>query len=631
MKKRTKWLIALAILAGLGYYAYTILLPSAPILDDVPNPTRNRSTKAIDESQAAMNELKNAYFGDLHIHTNFSFDAYLGGTIATPSDAYRYAKGEKIEIFGTTVQLRRPLDFAAVTDHSEFIGEFYSVQTSGAKGYYNLIAHTLRGAASDTIKGLALFERMRNMPNHGPRQHMKFFKGYETTKKAWDIILEANEDHYQPGKFTTLVGYEWSHAHEGGHLHRNVIFKDMIVPDYPVSSIEARDVEALWNSLATYEKSGASVLAIPHNSNLSAGLAFADQKQDGSPIDKAYVKQANKYEPLVEIFQAKGNSEVHPKFWKNDEFADIEQSTFLPPKETSYVRYALKKGLEYEAKLGKNPYKYGLMGSTDTHNATGGNTEENGDFTGNHTVLDLNANARLNQDWVLGLGDIDDKKVYEAVNPGGLIGVWSKTNTRTDIWNALKNKETYGTSGNRMKVRFFGGFGFDQKYDDYETLVNAGYNQGVPMGGDLMQDDANRPPSFLIWATKDPESANLDRLQVIKGWYKAGQLEEKIYNVALSDHRKVNVDGSVPDNDATVNLETGEWSKDKGATSFMINWTDPDFDPAAKAFYYVRVVELPSARFTLWDQIRYNMKYPAGTPLTVRELAWSSPIWYNPK
>ena len=630
MKKRTKWLIALAVLAGLGYYAYTILLPSAPVLDDVPNPTRNRSTKVIDESKAAVNELKNAYFGDLHIHTNFSFDAYLGGTIATPSDAYRYAKGEKIEIFGTTVQLRRPLDFAAVTDHSEFIGEFYSVQTPG-KGYYNLIAHTLRGAANDTIKGLALFERLRNKPSHGPREHMKFFKGYETTKKAWDIILEANEAHYQPGKFTTLVGYEWSHAYDGAHLHRNVIFKDMIVPDYPVSSIEARDVEALWNSLATYEKSGASVLAIPHNSNLSRGLAFADKKQDGSPIDKAYVEQANKYEPLVEIFQVKGNSEVHPMFWKNDEFANIEQSTFLPPKEASYVRYALKKGLEYEDKLGKNPFKYGLMGSTDTHNATGGNTEENGTFMGNHTVLDVNVNARLNQNWVMKISDIDDKKVYEAINPGGLVAVWAKTNIRTDIWNALKNKETYGTSGNRMKVRFFGGYAFDKKYDTYETFVNAGYNQGVPMGGDLMQDDKNRTPSFLIWAMKDPESANLDRLQVIKGWYKNGQLEEKIYNVALSDNRKVNADGSVPDNGATVNLQTGEWSKDKGATNFMITWTDPDFDPAAKAFYYVRVVELPSARFTLWDQIRYNMKYPAGTPLTVRELAWSSPIWYNPK
>jgi hypothetical protein len=404
----------------------------------------------------------------------------------------------------------------------------------------------------------------------------------------------------------------------------------MKVPDYPISAIEATTPVKFWESLEKFTQEGATVLAIPHNSNLSRGMMFDDQQLDGTPIGKDYVTARNKYEPLIEVHQVKGSSEVHADFWKNDEFADFENSTFLPAEEKNYVRYALKKGLEYEEKLGVNPFKYGLIGSTDTHNGTSGNTEEDDDFVGNHTILDYNANSRRYRDWVMTPTEADyGKKVYEAVNPGGLVAVWSETNTRGEIWDALKRRETYATSGGRIKVRLFGGYDFKNSYSDYETMVKDGYEKGVPMGSDLASE--NTKPSFIIWAQKDVESANLDRIQVIKGWYKDGELHEKIYNVALSDNRKVGADGSVPNNEATVNMDTGEWDKSKGAVELQTVWTDPDFDSDVRCFYYLRVLELPTARYTLIDKLKHGVNYPEGTAMTVVERAWSSPIWYSPK
>ena len=373
-------------------------------------------------------------------------------------------------------------------------------------------------------------------------------------------------------------------------------------------------------------------MAISHNSNLSKGLAFPDIKNDGSPLDAAYVEARNKWEPLIEIHQAKGNSEVHAGIWKNDEFADFENYNYLPTKEQDYVRYALKKGLELKTKLGINPYKFGLMASTDTHNGTPGATEET-EENRSHTLVDYTAENRRNREWIMSGSDLDKgKKVYEAINPGGLVGVWAPKNTRGEIWDALKRKETFGTSGGRIQVRFFGGYDFEKNYDSYDHLVAAGYEKGVPMGSDLPTLPKEKlAPSFLVWASKDNESANLDRLQVIKGWYKAGELHEQIYNVALSDNRVVNEDGAVRENGATVNLKTGEWSKDKGATVLQTTWTDPDFDPTAEAFYYVRVLELPTSRFNLWDEIRERIDFPDDAVRIIRERAWSSPIWYSPE
>ena len=630
-QKRRIWAISLIILIGVGFYIYKMLFPGVD-LTPVPNNITDKATlsKTIDETQVTKYPLKEVFFGDLHVHTEFSFDAYVGGAIASPSDAYRFAKGEGLDLYGQNVKLKRPLDFAAVTDHCEYLGELYSVMNEDAPGHNSFLARYFRAVTQDTLKGTQLFKRLRTRKPNADRKHFNFFRGFETTKKAWDQTLQAAEEHYNPGTFTTLAGYEWSMVRNDGHLHRNVIFRDMKVPDYPISAIEATTPVKFWESLENFTQEGATVLAIPHNSNLARGMMFDDQQLDGTPIGKDYVTARNKYEPLIEVHQVKGSSEVHADFWKNDEFADFENSTFLPAEEKNYVRYALKKGLEYEEKLGVNPFKYGLIGSTDTHNGTSGNTEEDDDFVGNHTILDYNANSRRYRDWVMTPTEADyGKKVYEAVNPGGLVAVWSETNTRGEIWDALKRRETYATSGGRIKVRLFGGYDFKNSYSDYETMVKDGYEKGVPMGSDLASE--NTKPSFIIWAQKDVESANLDRIQVIKGWYKDGELHEKIYNVALSDNRKVGADGSVPNNEATVNMDTGEWDKSKGAVELQTVWTDPDFDSDVRCFYYLRVLELPTARYTLIDKLKHGVNYPEGTAMTVVERAWSSPIWYSPK
>lgn len=611
-------LIIVALLAIVGFIAYQLLFPKM-IMDEVPNPVRDRATlsKNLDESSVATNPQKNLYWGDLHVHTNMSFDAYIGGNRATPSDAYRFAKGETITVLEREVKITRPLDFAAITDHAEFLGELYSINTPDAPAHNAFVPRYFRSIGLDTTKQRELFLQSIDGLSREP-SHMPFFQGFATTKKAWDIELAAAEEHYQPGKFTTLAAYEWTLGASDSHIHRNIIFRDMKVPDYPISALEAKDGESILAFVDKITQQGATVMAIPHNTNLSGGHGFAEKT-------KEYAILRNKYEPLVEVHQAKGNSEVHAAFWETDEFANYENYTYEPPKENNYVRYALKEGLKQKEKYGVNPHKYGLIGSTDTHNSVPGNTDEWGEFIGNHSLLDATPVARSTRDWVLEYGS--GKKVQDAVNPGGLVAVWAEANTRGHIYDALARRETYATSGGRIQVRFFGGYDFSDTYEGYDDLVADGYAKGVPMGSDLTQNE--KAPSFLIWAGKDPEGANLDRIQIIKGWYKDGQLSEKIFTVALSDNRQVAADGTIPSNNATVNRETGEWDKSKGATALQTVWTDPEFDPSADAFYYLRVIENPTARYTLWDKIRYGTEYKATSPLTTIERAWSSPIWYT--
>lgn len=612
-------LLAIAIL---GFFIYRVLVPAGPVLDPVDNPVRDRATlsKDLDESSIERNPQRNLYWGDLHVHTNMSFDAYIGGASTSPDEAYEFAQGNEIEIFGMNVKIDRPLDFAAVTDHSEFMGELYSVQHADAPGYYAAMAMYFRSIGLDTVKMREMFNRAAASVKEGKRTHLPFFKGFETTKSAWSVILESAEKHYKPGEFTTLAAYEWTLGAAAKHIHRNVFFRDMRVPDYPVSAIEAGDENALWAALEEFTAGGSTVMAIPHNSNLSLGHTFLDKTPESALIQ-------NKYEPLVEVHQAKGNSEVHAKFWQNDEFADFENYAFDPAVEKSYVRDALKRGLAYEAEFGVNPFKFGMIGSTDTHNGTPGNTEEWSEFIGNHSLLDYSNVTRRTRDWILEFGS--GKKVYDAVNPGGLVAVWAEANTRGDIYDAMKRRETYATSGGRIKVRFFAGYDFEESYDSYDQMVEEGYSKGVAMGSDIAPK-AGSSPQFIIWASKDPEGANLDRVQVIKAWYDGESVQEKIFNVVMSDGRSMNADGSTQPNTATVNMETGEWDKDKGAVELKIVWTDPEFNPDQKAFYYLRVLENPTARYTLWDQIRYGTVYPDTEALTVQERAWSSPIWYSP-
>ncbi len=628
---------AFFFIAGLTVGAFVFFFSCKKKYDpaDVLNLISDKATlpKQANEN-VTTNKHRNLYFGDLHVHTALSADAYLGGTLTSPDEAYRFAKGETIELFGKKVKIRTPLDFTAVTDHSELLGEMYSITTPGVDGYNGFVAKYLRSIHKsdndlglDTSKQRKLVNRVFKKVGKGTREHPGFFKGYETTKSAWGVVLDAAEKHYQPGKFTTLAGYEWTHTGgELNHLHRNIIFRDMVVPDYPMSSLELRNEEELWMWLQEITNKGATVMAIPHNTNLSNGGTFTDNDPRGNPINRDYAKLRQNFEPILEMHQVKGNSEVSAVFWKNDEFAGFENHTMFTPKESNYARYALKKGLEYEAKLGVNPFKYGMIGSTDTHNGTPGNSEENDEYVGNKTIIDFFPEGRRRENWMLDPA----QKVYDALNPGGLVAVWAEANTRGHIYDALKRKETYSTSGNRIQVRFFCGYGFKEQYDSYDELVKDGYAKGVPMGGDMLKMDG-QVPEFVIWALKDPDGANLDRIQIIKGWYKDGKLEEKIFNVALSDNRQLTTDGKAPDNGAAVNMQTGEWSEDKGDAELKVVWKDPEFDKDARAFYYVRVLEVPTASWRLWDQIRYGISYPAEAELVVRERAWSSPIWYTPE
>jgi len=619
MKKLKILFVVILIIAVIAWFVYKMLYPSIN-LEAIENNISDRATKNWTELESAVlkNEQRNVYFGDMHIHTGYSFDAFIGGIIAHPEDAYKYAKGNTIDILGQSSKLERPLDFAAVTDHSEYFGELYSIQNQGAPAYNAMLPRYFRSLEGDTIKQRQLFLTLLRRVGRTNKSHLDFFQGYKTTMKTWDVEIAAAEENYNPGKFTTFAAYEWTSGVGVAHNHRNVFFKDMIVPDYPVSAIEAPSVTQLWKSLEVFRNGGATVMAIPHNPNLSEGFAFEDSYPDGRPIDLEYARLSNLNEPLAEIHQAKGNSEVHASLWQNDEYADFENYSQGEPKKNNYIRHMLKKGLEYEDKLGTNPYQFGLIGSTDTHNATPGNTEEDDAFIGNHAGVDLAAQERATRAWILDT----TMSVYETVNPGGLMAVWSQANTRPEIYEAMQRKETYATSGTRIQVRFFAGYDMNEETSTYNELVADGYNNGVHMGSTLKSKAATGSPTFSYWATKDPEGANLKKIQVIKGYYENDEIKEEIYDLSTSQN-------VVPEGNE-VDLTTGEWNTENGSAALQGYWQDPNFDPATRAFYYLRVLEVKTPRWNLWDEIKYDVKYPDSTPKTIHERAWSSPIWVTP-
>ncbi len=600
----------------------------------LPNPISDKSIRSnhAEESALETNKHKNLYWGDLHLHTSLSVDAFIGGTLTSADQAYEFAKGNEIEMFKRKASIRQPLDFCAVTDHAEMLGEMYTIQYPEAKGHGSLVSRYFRSIyreekefGVDTIKQRKVIRRILEGAD-GDVKHPWFFKGYETTKSAWQLTLEAAERHNSPGEFTTFAGYEWTMGGGITHMHRNIIFRDMMVPDYPVSSIELTDEEQLWIYLQGITDEGATVMAIPHNSNFSNGGLFTENQINGKPYDSSYAQLRQDFEPVAEIHQAKGNSEVHALLWKNDEFADFENYSANEIKKYNYLRYVLEQGLKHEEHLGINPFKFGMIGSTDTHNGTPGNTEENDTFIGNGAILDLMPEGRRRIDWPLD----ESKKVYEVINPGGLVAVWAEANTRGHIYDALKRKEVYATSGNRIQLRFFAGQNFKDEHKSHDAFLKDAYENGIPMGGDIVLNEEEKP-EFLVWTVRDEYGATLDRIQIIKAWFKNDSIKEEIYNVKLSDNRVLNEDGSVPDNGAKVNMETGVWSKGKGDDELMVYWIDEDFDPAVRCFYYVRVLEVPTASWRLWDQIRYDMEYPEAAELVIQERAWSSPIWYSPK
>lgn len=580
----------------------------------------------ISEKDVPKNPLKEAYFGEQHVHTGVSMDAFIAGNRLTPNDAYRFAQGEEIMVNGSMHKIKRPLDFVAVTDHSEFMGEAFSLMNKGAPGYDNKVAVAFR-EAPDLETALQLYGKYVLAPLAGGGDpHPEFFQGIEAIKSTWKKNFEATEKNYKPGKFTTIHAYEWTSAPGGSNQHRNVFFRDTNVPDMPFSSNDGADPEMLWAWMQTQRDEGKKVFAIPHNSNESKGLLFAEASLTGVPINKEYAKTRASMEPLIEMMQVKGNSEVVPNFWPNDEFADFENATSIQKfngrgyVKENFVRYGLGRGIKYNSELGINPFKYGFVGGTDSHNGTPSNVEEDNYTVGSHGYADRNAEVRSKS-------MLEGEMLIADSNPGSLTAVWAESNTRSAIWDSMLAKETYATSGPRMKVRFFAGQGFASKYDSYETMVADGYKKGVPMGGDYK---GKKAPQFLVWAMKDPIGPNLDRIQIIKGWYENGEMKDTIYNVTASGKR-LKKDGSVTPIDAPINLKTGEFNAKKGDPELMTVWTDPNWDPKQEAFYYVRVLQLPTARWTLYDELRSGVKYPDDVKREIVERAWASPIWYEAK
>ena len=580
----------------------------------------------------------NLYWGDVHLHSNYSIDAYAtGNTDTTPDMAYRFARGIPIQQPGLDrkIQIRRPLDFLSVTDHAEFLGLQILVDreqpelVSTPWGRKALAAHRenrLRGAMS--ISGGA---RVDDTPEQREKNAQLFTD--EIRAIAWSDIVDAGERNYVPGKFTTLMGWEWSSmtAVPVKNLHRIVVTdaganaKDFI----PFSNMDSMRPEDLWSWMAgTKQRTGIDLLAIPHNSNISGGLMFGMTDSDGNPISAAYARMRSTWEPLVEVTQAKGTSEVHPELSPNDEFADFEIRRKLlageptPADAADYARSALLRGLFFQQRIGANPYKFGMIGSTDSHTSMS-SVQEN-DYTGK-IVTDARLSEHVPGDRFI---------IFPAWEMGasGRVAAWAHENTRKGIFAAFKRKEVYATTGTRIAVRMFGGFNFARDDAEAKDIAAIGYAKGIPMGGDLTMAPRGKAPGFLIHAAKDPLSGNLDRVQVIKGWVDAdGETHEKIYDVAWSGARQVGADGKLPAVGNTVDLKTGLYTNTIGAVQLATVWRDPDFDAKQAAFYYVRVLEIPTPRHSLLDAIALGIDVSeTKQPATIQERAYSSPIWYTP-
>ncbi len=497
--------------------------------------------------------------------------------------------------------------------------------------YQHDIARKLRNEKQDKSVAMWVFANLvigRNRPENRAilEEYCSDDEVPKVLREAWTTLRETTERHNDPGTFTTLHGFEWTSKPNRANLHRNVLFGTAQVPEVPVTARFNNDPESLWDALEEYRDQGMKVLAIPHNSNASKGLMFLPKRLDGSDIDREWAARRASFEPIVEIMQAKGNSEVFPGLANADEYDDFELSEAIERTRggrMGYVREGLKEGLRIESELGVNPFKFGIIASTDTHNSNPGDTDET-NFNGGHAALDATPDARLND-------SIPGWLPIRQTNPGGLAGVWANENTRTEIFDALARREVFGTSGTRMRIRFFASWGFSEEPETGDDIVHLGYAEGVAMGSDLPSPENGESPTFLVWALKDPESAPLERIQIIKGWYADGEVHERIYNVALSDDRIPRPDGSAPDSDASVNLKTGEYDRSKGAVELAARWRDPNFSVDDHAFYYARALEIPTARWSTLEAIRSGLPMPGDVPQVVRERAWSSPIWYTPR
>ncbi|WEX86476.1 DUF3604 domain-containing protein [Sinorhizobium garamanticum] len=585
------------------------------------------------------------FFGDTHLHTSFSMDAGAFGARIGPRDAYRFARGDEVtSSTGQPVKLSRPLDFLVVADHSDNMG-FFPDLFSGkpevladptGRQWYDMIQS---GKGADAAIAIIVAFSHATFP-----KDLMYFPGTAAYHSAWKATIDAAEEFNDPGRFTAFIGFEWTSNTDGNNLHRNVIFRDnadkasQVEPFTVYPPYGSDNPVELWKWMQAYEtKTGGNVLAIAHNGNLSSGLMFPVVEAFGKELDREYVETRAKWERLYETTQTKGTGEAHPFLSPNDEFAAFEiwdkgnlDGSVAKTKEMlefEYARSALKNGLKLEKELGTNPYKFGLIGSSDAHNGLAAMEEDN--FFGK-TVPQEPSPRRMMEAFVDNT-KTGVKVMDWEVSASGYAAVWARENTREALWDAMERKETYATTGPRMIVRFFGGWDFEARDAEDRLPASIGYGKGVPMGGDLRRAPGGKAPTFLAAALKDPIGANLDRYQIVKGWLdKDGNLHEKVYDVAWSGDRQPASDGKVPSVGNTVDEANATWTNTIGAPELIAVWKDPEFDPTQPAFYYGRVIEIPTPRWTAYDGQRFGVKPLPGTAMTVTERAYTSPIWYTP-
>jgi hypothetical protein len=583
------------------------------------------------------------YWGDTHLHTVLSVDAGAFGNRLGLDEAYRFARGEEVtSAGGLRVKLSRPLDFLVIADHSDGYGMFkkilsgdpYITSNETGRRWHQMFNAGGQEAVKATLELIDLFSR-GEVPFD--------FNDPGMRGDVWEDVIGAAEKYNDPGSFTAFIGYEWtSLVPPGDNLHRVVVYRDggdLARRTLPAITETSVDPEDLWKTLTVYEeKTGGKLLAIPHNGNLSNGTMFALTDMDGKAITKKYAQERIRWEPIIEVTQIKGDGEAHPFLSPDDEFADYETwdrgNLNLSVRKTNdmlqyeYGRSALKIGLQLEQKTGVNPYKFGLIGSTDSHTSLATAEEEN--FFGKHSGSEPTPERTLHP--VIAAPDGSVKYMgWEEVS-SGYAAVWAKDNTREALWDAMKRKEVYATTGSRMLVRFFGGWEFEASDALNRLPAGVGYAKGVPMGGDLYQAPKGKSPTFLVGALKDPFSGNLDRIQVIKGWLGSdGKLYERIYDVAVSDGREIGSDGRCRTKVGnTVDVANVTWANTIGDPELLTVWRDPDFDPNVKAFYYARVIEIPTPRWTAYDAKRFGIQMDKEAPMTTQERAYTSPIWYTP-
>jgi len=589
-------------------------------------------------------------WGDSHLHTSLSMDAGLFGNRLPPREAYRFARGEEVvSSTGQRVRLSRPLDWLVVADHSDGMGMVGDIAAGKPQLLaYEQAARWNKGLAEGGDAAVQAALDLITTFSQGkmdPEMFALYSPGSKLYKNLWERVIADAEAYNDPGRFTALIGFEWTSLIKGNNMHRVVIMRDgpvrarQVVPyttQAPVGSPDPRD---LWKYLSAYEKkTDGEILAIAHNGNLSNGIMFPlDAQWNGKKLDKTYVTQRDRWEPLYEITQIKGDGETHPFLSPDDEFADYENWDIgnLDVSEAKtdamlageYAREALQRGMAIETRLGTNPYKFGVVGATDSHTSLA--TAEEDNFFGKHSGYEPKVGRLSHPFMKTDAGAIIGWQMVAS----GLGAVWATENTREAIFDAMQRKEVYGSTGPRIRVRFFGGWDFSAEDLNSRMVAISGYKKGVPMGGDLrIMPKGAAAPSFMVYALRDPIGANLDRVQVVKGWIDAkGTTQEKVYDVAWSGERTPGADGKVPSVGNTVDVAHANWTNTIGASELSTVWTDPDFDPKLKAFYYARVIEIPTPRWSTYDAFRYGIELPKGAPTATQERAYTSPIWYTPK